>query len=201
MSHITKPRFVACAALPRPPAGGVGSRPETSMKFLRASITALLVLGLSACGFQLRGLHRLPFESLYINMPESSELGAALKRSIRASGPTTTPDTREKAQAILEPLGDGREKVILSLNAAGRAREYQLRQRFAFRVVDGKGAELVPPSEINLTREITFSDAQLLAKEQEEVLLYRDMQNDLVQQILRRIAAARPVTTTPATPK
>ena len=28
-------------------------------------------------------------------------------------------------------------------------------------------------------------------KEQEEILLYRDMQNDLVQQLLRRLAAAK----------
>jgi len=165
------------------------------MLHFRALIAAaLLALGtLTACGFQLRGARPLPFETLYINMPDTSELAAAIKRTIRASGITRVPDTREGAQAILEPMGDSKEKIILSLNSAGRVREYQLRQKFFFRVHDGKGGELLAPAEIILTRDITFNDAQLLAKEQEEALLYRDMQNDLVQQILRRIAAAKPV--------
>ena len=162
------------------------------MPLLRVLIAAFALITLTACGFALRSARPLPFETLYLNMPETSELAAALKRSIRASGVTRVPDTREGAQAILEPIAESREKVILSLNSAGRVREYQLRQKFAFRVHDGKGGELVPPSEILLTRDITFNDAQLLAKEQEEVLLYRDMQSDLVQQILRRIAAAKP---------
>lgn len=152
---------------------------------------ALAVSLLTGCGFQLRQARPLPFESLYINLPEGSDLGAALKRSIRATGVTRTPEIREGAQAVLEPLLDTREKVILSLNSAGRVREYQLRQRFAFRVTDGKGGELLAPNEITLTRDITFNDAQLLAKEQEETLLYRDMQNDLVQQILRRLASSK----------
>ena len=97
-------------------------------------------------------------------------------------------------------MAESREKIILSLNSAGRVREYQLHQRFAFRVRDGKGVELMPPNEITLTRDITFNDAQLLAKEQEEVLLYRDMQNDLGQQILRHIAAAKPAAIKPAQP-
>ncbi len=162
------------------------------MPLIRALIAVITLITLTACGFALRGARPLPFETLYINMPETSELGAAIKRSIRASGITRVPDTREGAQAILEPLGESREKVILSLNSAGRVREYQLRQKFTFRVHDGKGGELLPPADILLTRDITFNDAQLLAKEQEEVLLYRDMQNDLVQQILRRVAAAKP---------
>lgn len=162
------------------------------MPLIRALIAVITLATLTACGFALRGARPLPFETLYINMPETSELGAAIKRSIRASGITRVPDNREGAQAILEPLTESREKVILSLNSAGRVREYQLRQKFAFRVHDGKGGELLPPAEILLTRDITFNDAQLLAKEQEEVLLYRDMQNDLVQQILRRVAAAKP---------
>ena len=70
-------------------------------------------------------------------------------------------------------------------------REFQLRYRFAYRVHDLKGREFVPPTEIILVRDISFSDERVLAKEQEEVLLYRDMQNDMVQQVLRRLAAVK----------
>jgi LPS-assembly lipoprotein len=45
-----------------------------------------------------------------------------------------------------------------------------------------------------IRRDISFSDALVLSKEAEEVLLWRDIQNDLVQQLLRRLAAAKPAT-------
>jgi LPS-assembly lipoprotein len=58
-------------------------------------------------------------------------------------------------------------------------------------VHDGKGADYVPPATILLTRDITFNDSDVLAKETEEQLLFRDMQSDMVQQIMRRLAASR----------
>jgi LPS-assembly lipoprotein len=71
-------------------------------------------------------------------------------------------------------------------------REYRLIYRVGFRVGDGKGGDFVPPSTVTLTRDVTYDDAVALAKETEEQQLYRDMQADMVQQIMRRIAAARP---------
>ena len=70
-------------------------------------------------------------------------------------------------------------------------REFQLRYRIGFRVHDGKGGEYVPQSVIQLTRDVTFNDSEVLAKEAEEQLLFRDMQSDMVQQIMRRLAAAQ----------
>ena len=71
-------------------------------------------------------------------------------------------------------------------------REYQLVRTFGFRVSDANGRELIPPGEIVIRRDITFDDSQVLAKEAEEVLLMRDMEDDLVQQLLRRLAASKP---------
>ena len=156
---------------------------------MRALIAILIALLLTACGFQLRGAQPLPFSSLYI--AENWELGAALRRNIRALGSTQLAQTPQEAQAIFTTIGEAREKIILSLSATGRVREFQLRYRFAYRVHDLKGREFVPPTEIILVRDISFSDERVLAKEQEEVLLYRDMQNDMVQQVLRRLAAAK----------
>lgn len=158
---------------------------------MRNLTVLLLVTLLAACGFHLRGERPLPYDSLYIGAPEYSELGAALKRNIRASGRTRIADTPQEAQAQLSIVSEAREKSILSLNAAGRVREFQLRYRFVFRVHDGKGRDYLPQNEIVLTRDFTFNDAAILAKEQEEALIYRDMQNDLVQQIMRRLEASR----------
>lgn len=153
-----------------------------------ALAAALLV---AACGFHLRGAQPLPFSTLYLGVAENSELGAALKRTIRSQGTTKLVDTPKDAQAILTVLGESTEKRILSLNSAGRVREYQLVYRFVFRVHDQQGRDLVPSSDITMTRDITFNDEQVLAKEAEETLLYRDMRADLVQQIMRRMAAAK----------
>lgn len=158
---------------------------------MRALLIAALSTLLGACGFHLRGAQTLPFESIYLAMPEYSEIGAALKRSIRAGGSTRIAATPDEAQAVMTVLGEAREKNILSLDAAGRVREFQLRYRFIFRVHDKQGREFIPRSEVLLTRDFTFSDSAVLAKEQEEALIYRDMQNDLIQQLMRRLAAAK----------
>ena len=154
-------------------------------------IVLLSVLGLAACGFQLRGAYPLPFDTIYISLPETAELRALLKRSIAAGSNARVVATQKEAQATLMVLGDTPLKTIVSLNAAGRAREYQLVRTFSFRVADKNGRDWLPQSQIVIRRDITYSDEQVLSKESEEVLLWRDIQNDLVQQMLRRLAAAK----------
>lgn len=158
----------------------------------RALITAAAAsLTLAACGFRLRGERTLPFETIFLGFPPNSPLGAELARNIRAGTRTQVVDDRAKAQAVLDVLGESREREVLAVNAQGKTREYQLRLRFVFRVHDGKGAEFVPPSTVAIQRDIAFNEAQVLAREAEEAVLFRDMQSDLVQQVLRRLAAAQ----------
>jgi len=149
-----------------------------------------LALLLAGCGFRLRGTAEVPFETLYVP-GATSGIALDLKRNIQAGTKARVVDDPSKADAVLQFTEETRQKEILSLTGTGRVREFQLRYRVAFRVHDGKGADYVPPSTIQLTRDVTFNDAEILAKEQEEQLLFRDMQIDMVQQILRRLAAAK----------
>jgi LPS-assembly lipoprotein len=50
---------------------------------------------------------------------------------------------------------------------------------------------LIEETEVAQQRDISFSEAAVLSKEAEETLLYRDMQSDIVQQLLRRMAAVK----------
>jgi LPS-assembly lipoprotein len=159
---------------------------------MRAILLACTLAVLAGCGFQLRGSYSLPYESLYLSMPDYSEIGAGLKRAIRASESTRLADTADDAQAQFIPTVDAREKIILSLSGTGRVREIRLRYRYAYQIADNKGRALTLPNEIELTRDLTYDDSNVLAKEQEEILLWRDMQNDMVQQIMRRLAAVKP---------
>ena len=159
-------------------------------------ILTIVVLGLltAACGFHLRGQATLPFETLYVAIPDISPMGIELKRNIIAGTRTRLVNDPALAQAILSVSAEDRGKTILSFDTSGRVREFQLRYRLSFRVSDARGRDYLPQNEIRLTRDISFNDSQVLAKESEEALLYRDMQSDMVQQILRRLSSA------PATP-
>ena len=169
-------------------------------KVLHSVVKALLCViaasMLNACGFHLRGSgdqFNLPFKTIYLAFPEASAIGLELKRNIRASDATFVLSDPKTAAAIVELLSEAKDKQILSLNSEGRVREYALVYAIRFRVRDSDGNELLPATEIILKRNINFNESQVLAKEGEEAMLYRDMQSDLVQQILRRLAAIKPV--------
>lgn len=170
------------------------SSPRFSLRDKRWLPIALvaMTLAISACGFKLRQPAELPFASLYVQVPATSVLGGQLRRQVAATTNSRVVDDPAQAEASLELLGESREKVVLSLNAQGRAREYELRQRISFRVVGKNGSELIGPTELALKRVISFNDSDVLAKESEETLLYNDMQTDIVQQLIRRIAAVKP---------
>jgi len=160
------------------------------MKAALTSIAFTFALLLSGCGFQLRGTADLPFETLYLPPASTPGIALDLKRNVQAGTRTTVVDDPKKADAVFEFSQEVRDRLILALSSSGRVREYQLRYRVAYRVHDGKGADIIPTSTVQLTRDITYADSDVLSKEAEEGLLYRDMQSDMVQQIMRRMAAA-----------
>jgi len=154
-------------------------------------ILLLAALSLAGCGFQLRGTADLPFKTIY--MPPATQPGVALdlRRNIQAGTRTTVVDDPKLAEAVLEFTQESREKVILSLAATGRVREFELQYRVSFRVHDNKGGEFLPSSTVLLKRAVTFNDTDILAKEKEDQLIYRSMESDMVQQIMRRLEAAQ----------
>jgi LPS-assembly lipoprotein len=146
------------------------------------------VLLLAGCGFQLKGTADLPFDTVYL--PASGGIALDLKRHIEAGTHTKVVDDSKNAQAVLEFLQEARLKEILSLSASARVREFRLIYLVSFRVHDGKGGVYLPLTTLQLSRDFTFNDADILAKETEEQLLYREMQSDMVRQILRRLTSA-----------
>jgi LPS-assembly lipoprotein len=146
---------------------------------------------LAACGFQLRGQATLPFETLYISFPVGNPIGTDLRRFVKAGTSTRIVDDPKNAQATLEVISAANERQIMSVSGGGRVREFELRYRVSFRLIDAKGAELIPVNEIALRRILPFTDAQVVAKEGEEAMLVREMQSDAAAQILRRLEAVR----------
>ena len=154
------------------------------------TLVAILALALAGCGFKMRGSADLPFETLYIPQQKSG-IGLDLKRTIEAGTSAKVVDDPRKAQAIMQITQESRGKQILSLTGAGRVSEHQLTYTLVFRVHDGKGGDFVASNTVQLARDLTYSDAQILAKEWEEQLLFKDMETQAVQQILRRLSGAK----------
>ncbi|MEW6314526.1 MAG: LPS assembly lipoprotein LptE [Pseudomonadota bacterium] len=163
----------------------------TTMRVLAAHATFVLLLLLAGCGFHLRGTALLPFDSIHVAGAENSSFVAELKRALEGSSNARIVNDPTEAQAVLHIASEARDKRILSLSGGGKVREFQLYYHVAFHLDDGKGHDYIPGGEISIKRDFSYDDAQILAKESEEALLYRDMQADAVQQMLHRIAAAR----------
>lgn len=158
-------------------------------------VVAMLVIAmtLSGCGFKLRGQASIPFETIHVESPGFSVLANELERAITAGSNTRVVKDRAQAQAVLRIVGETQEKIILSLSSSGRVREFEFRYRVIYRLTTPDGRELAPQAEIVMRRDMTYDDTEVLAKESEEALLFRDMRTDAVRQVLRRLAAAKPI--------
>ena len=153
-----------------------------------------MALALSACGFRLRQPMGYGFKVIYIP-PQPSPLMIELKRSLAADPSVEVlqdPRQWERADVTLDLLQEAKEKVVIGRTSTGGVREFQLRLRVRFKVRDKSGIERIPDTELLQQRDISFIETNALAKEQEEELLYRNMQTDVVQQILLRLARLRP---------
>lgn len=153
---------------------------------------SVALAGLAGCGFQLRGAAQLPFRKLYSGFARNSAIGSELRALIRVNSDTVIVDRVDEADARLEVLFERREREIVGFTSTGRPREYQLRLRIRVRVTDAKGVEWMPATELVLRREITSSDIEVVNRAQEEELLFREMESDFVQQLLRRLSALKP---------
>jgi LPS-assembly lipoprotein len=161
-------------------------------RFCLALLASSAALAVTGCGFALRTAPNFAFKTLFSPFSEGSLLGIELKRALEANGSVQViTDVRQidKADVILDVLTDRREKTVVGVNASGQVREFQLRLRFSFKLRSAKNSELIPATEILQQRDISFNESAVLAKETEEGLLYREMQSDIIQQILRRLAA------------
>ena len=162
---------------------------------LLPGLAAVAALGaLAGCGFRLRGVESFGFRSLHLasQTPLAQELrlnletGGAALRVLDARAP------REQADVVLDLIREQRQRVVVGRSAGGQVRELQLRINLRFRLFTPRGEDLIAETDLTQQRDISYNESQALAKENEEALMFRDMQSDLVQQLIRRLAAVKP---------
>lgn len=157
--------------------------------FLLATTAATTLAG---CGFELRRAPELRFRTIQlVGFRPRSALHDELRTNINASTTTLVVDGPATAQVVLESLDDAREKVVVASGAVGQVTEFQLRERFTFRLKSVNGRELIPRTEITQNRDMSYTESAALGKEQEEAFLYRAMQSDIVSQVMRRLASVQ----------
>jgi LPS-assembly lipoprotein len=152
-----------------------------------ASVVCLVALG--GCGFALRVDQPLPFDTIAVTPERPGGVSGALThylgkrvRPVAPGADGVLPDV------IVDILQETRNKVIVSVTTSGQVREYEVHLNVVFRIRTPYGVEVIPHATIERTASISYSETAALAKEAEEAMLYRDMQADVVQQLMRRLA-------------
>lgn len=157
---------------------------------LQQLVASAALLGLSGCGFALRKAPTFAFKSVRLagstGTPVASELRASLiNNGLQVVGGASPADV------VLTITTDQRERIAVGQTAAGQVRELQLRTRFVFRLRTATEKDLIEDVELLVERDMSFSETAVLSKAAEEELLYRDMVSDIVQQVVRRLAAVK----------
>jgi len=155
-----------------------------------ASLASLAGAGLAGCNFALRQPPKLPFSSIALTgfaprSPMADELRRQLARQVRVL------DTPDRVDVVLQALEDARERSVVATTSSAEVREMQLRVKFNFRAQTPSGRVLIPRAELLLARDLSYIETAALAKEYEEAELFREMQADVVGQVLRRLAAVQ----------
>ncbi len=151
-------------------------------------VLAAMALGLlGGCGFKLRGQDHLPFNIVHLDAGGSSFMAPLLAEDLRGHGKQLAGRAKE-AEVSVRLAGEEKRKDILALSGGGKVREYRIEYRLTLSATDAAGLEILAPTPLRVTRDYSYDDTQALAKESEEALLHRDMERDMLRQILQRLA-------------
>jgi len=174
-------------------------------KSLALGLSAAFVAGsLTACGFKLRSGYDMAFKTVQLTgFAGNSPLAAELARALEASGVRVVDSTLEATQAassasvpsshvVLDGLEDKRDMIVSTTTAYGQVRNMTARNEMRFQVKRGDGSVLLAPTVVGLARDMTYDEKDALAKQDESAALHRAMQSDIVNQVMRRLAAITP---------
>lgn len=153
----------------------------------------VLLMAIAGCGFQLRGAVPLPdsLKLMYIQGINIQQgLGLELKRGLKQNGIQVVNDY-EKNSAVLTILENKFERRVLSVGSNAKVSEYELYSLLTFKVTDGEGKIIVEPQDLEAIRDYQFDQTQVLSSDVEEASLREELNQQLVQSLLRRLTAVK----------
>ncbi len=148
-------------------------------------ITLLMLLMITSCGFHLRGMTEISFKTISIEGKELS-FTKNLKKTLASNKvsiilPTENPELR------IELLSEESEKRILSLSGQGLVREFEIFYRVRYRIKTIDSETWSQENIIETRRDFTFSDSNLIGKEEEERQLNESMRNEAITNLFNQI--------------
>jgi LPS-assembly lipoprotein len=187
----------------QPEALGQPARRATLQRLGLGGLAIAALATQTACGFKLRNRFDMAFRTVQLTgFAANSPLASELARALEASGVTVVDSTLTAMQAassatvpithiVIEGLRDKRDMVVASTTTYSQVRTMSVRNFLTFRVKRGDGTTLIPSSEVVLSRDLTYNEADALAKQDEADALHQAMQSDIVQQVMRRLSTIR----------
>jgi LPS-assembly lipoprotein len=160
---------------------------------LAAAAAAAAVLAAAGCGFRLAGSEPLPgiLARPYLSVKDPyTDFAREFEHQLKTAG-AVVQDIRAKSTATIEVTRDVVEQRTLSVSARNIPTEYELTYTVTF-AVQGPDQELLKPQTINLSKDYSFVENELLAKEHEADILRRQMARDLVAIAMRRLTSLKP---------
>jgi LPS-assembly lipoprotein len=165
-----------------------------SVNYIRRTLLGAIAIaplsGLIACGYRMRGMVDLPFKVIAITGNPSPPLRNDLQAAILTGTDVKVAINPKDADLILDISNEINGREILAYSSNGQISAYRLTIRVTFRAYDLAGADIIPDSEIYITRDMDFSNTTVLATDVQQAQFLTLMRKDLAVQILRRISAA-----------
>ncbi len=156
----------------------------------RLTLLALLLGALSGCGFQLRGQVDLPPSMATTYVVASDDLSRELRLLLRANEVAIVAD-RRSAGAVLQVSSESLQREVQSIGERARVREYALRYSLRVSVIDAEGAVIVPAQTIELVRDYTLDETQILGVASEEEIIRQELRREMAREIVRRLEYAQ----------
>lgn len=172
------------------------------MRVITLVLVVLLASLAGGCGFHLRGDAPLPqgLDRVYVaTADELSPFAVEIRRALEAAGTTLAPSAGEAA-TVLRILKDQTGRRVLSVSARNTPQEYDLYYRLEYSI-ERSGTTVVQPQALELTRNFSFDETRVLAKDREEAILREALAQDLADLVLRRMGSMPAAAAAPAAAK
>lgn len=164
------------------------------MRYLSKLLLSVMMLSLVGCGFQLRGNADLAtgLKTMYVQGIDLTRgVGKSLKRGLEHNG-VNVVESYQQSASVLTVLNHKVDRRVLSVGGnSAKVSEYELHGVMTYQVSDDQGVLLSKPQTIEAYRDYRFDENEVLAKAEEEQQLREDLEQQLVQSLLRRLSALK----------
>ena len=164
-----------------------------------AVVAVAASLAVPGCGFRLQGAEALPqgVESVNVSTRDAlTSFAVELGRGLDRAGARRAA-TAAEADAVVHIHVDRTGRRVLSVSARNTPQEFEIFYAVEYSI-EYRGSEALARQRLELTRNISFDEGQLLAKDHEEAVLRDAMARDLARQVLRRLESAPPARSDPS---